>query len=99
MHAPVEVPSHYSDMYAAYTKTYAVSNGMVTVTDEILANVTAALTKRGMWARTLIIHLSDKCGPDICVTDSVTLSLTPVVVTVAGLLGRAAGHRTRTTGR
>ena len=59
MHAPVEVPSHYSDMYAAYTKTYAVSNGMVTVTDEILRNVTAALTKRGMWARTLIIHLSD----------------------------------------
>ena len=65
MHAPVEVPSHYSDMYAAYTKTYAVSNGMVTVTDEILRNVTAALTKRGMWARTLIIHLSDN-GPYPC---------------------------------
>ena len=63
MHAPVEVPSHYSDMYAAYTKTYAVSNGMVTVTDEILRNVTAALTKRGMWARTLIVHLSDNGGP------------------------------------
>ena len=99
MHAPVEVPSHYSDMYAAYTKTYAVSNGMVTVTDEILRNVTAALTKRGMWARTLIIHLSDKCA-------RINPRLSPhfsrrglLVYTVAAQLERAAGHRTRTTGR
>ena len=67
MHAPVEVPSFYSDIYLQksdlFTKTYAVSNGMATVTDSILANVTTALTKRGMWARTLIVHLSDNGGP------------------------------------
>ena len=68
MHAPVEVPSYYSDMYpngvnGTYTKTYAISNGMATVTDSILANVTAALKRRGMWNHTLIIHLSDNGGP------------------------------------
>lgn len=36
---------------------------MVTVTDSILANVTLALKKRGMWNRTLVIHLSDNGGP------------------------------------
>ena len=42
---------------------YAISNGMATVTDSILANVTAALKRRGMWNRTLVIHLSDNGGP------------------------------------
>ena len=46
-----------------YTKPYTISNGMATVTDSILANVTAALKRRGMWNRTLIIHLSDNGGP------------------------------------
>ena len=68
MHAPVQVPAYYSDKYAMnttfnYTKPYTISNGMATVTDSILANVTAALKRRGMWNRTLIIHLSDNGGP------------------------------------
>jgi arylsulfatase B len=65
MHAPVQVPSYWSDMYRSdtYTKTYAVSNGMATVTDSILGNVSLALKQRGMWNRTLIVHLSDNGGP------------------------------------
>lgn len=68
MHAPVQVPSYYSDMYPhgdnqPYTETYAISNGMATVTDSILRNVSIALKKRGMWQRTLVIHLSDNGGP------------------------------------
>ena len=68
MHSPVQVPSYYSDMYPhgenqLYTETYAISNGMATVTDSILGNVSAALKKRGMWERTLVIHLSDNGGP------------------------------------
>jgi arylsulfatase I/J len=69
MHNPTQVPSYYSDMYPSngpngrYTETYAISNGMATVTDSILANVTLALKRRGMWNRTLVIHLSDNGGP------------------------------------
>jgi arylsulfatase A-like enzyme len=65
MHAPLEAPSCFSDLYpeSKYTHTYAVSNGMATVSDSVLANVTAALKKRGMWERTLIVHLSDNGGP------------------------------------
>eukprot|EP01047_Picozoa_sp_COSAG01_P120594 COSAG01_NODE_49334_length_373_cov_0.686131_1_plen_101_part_01 len=42
MHNPVQVPSYYSDMYpnGTYTDEYAMSNGMATVTDSILGNVT-----------------------------------------------------------
>ena len=60
MHAPLEVPPCWSDLYAnaTFTHTYAVSNGMATVSDSVLANVTAALKERGMWARTLLVHLS-----------------------------------------
>lgn len=65
MHAPVQVPSYWSDMYRSdtYTKTYAVSNGMATVTDSILGNVSLALQQRRMWNHTLIVHLSDNGGP------------------------------------
>ena len=65
MHAPLEVPSYYSDKYpnTTYTQTYAVSNGMATVSDSVLMNVTRALKERGMWERTLIVHLSDNGGP------------------------------------
>ena len=63
MHAPLQVPSYFSDMYENYTHLYGVSNGMATVTDSILENVTTALKKRGMWNHTLIVHVSDNGGP------------------------------------
>ena len=43
MHAPLEVPSCFSDLYpnTTYTYKYAVSQGMATVSDSVLANVSA----------------------------------------------------------
>ena len=49
---------------------------MVTVTDSILANVTLALKKRGMWNRTLVIHLSDNGGPVTTLSPPLPLSST-----------------------
>jgi hypothetical protein len=42
MHAPLEVPSCFSELYpnTTYTNKYAVSQGMATVSDSVLANVT-----------------------------------------------------------
>ena len=61
MHAPLEVPSCFSDLYpnTTYTDHYAVSQGMATVSDSVLANVTDILKERGMWKNTLVVHLSD----------------------------------------
>ena len=65
MHAPQEVPSFYSDMYAkqGYDEDYSIMNGMATVSDSLLGNVTNMLKAKGMWNNTLLIHLSDNGGP------------------------------------
>jgi len=65
MHAPQEVPSFYSDPYSSkgYDLDYSIMNGMATVSDSILGNLTNALKKKGMWNNTLLIHVSDNGGP------------------------------------
>jgi len=63
MHAPQEVPDYYSDQYSTYFKDYAIMNGMATVSDEVLGNITSALKDRNMWNNTLLIHVSDNGGP------------------------------------
>ena len=65
MHAPQEVPAAFSDMYPSpqYDSDYAIMNGMASMADQILTNVTGALQQKGMWATTLLIHTSDNGGP------------------------------------
>ncbi len=65
MHAPQEVPSFWSDKYPAptYSPDYAIMNGMATVSDSVLGNLTDALKARGMWENTLLLHVSDNGGP------------------------------------
>merc|ERR1719450_869853 len=63
MHAPQEVPSKYSDMYAKHFVDFKIMNGMASISDEVFANLTVALKARGMWNDTLIIMTSDNGGP------------------------------------
>lgn len=66
MHTPAQVPPEFSAIYhrtGNYTEAYAVTNGMATLADEALGNVTAALKARGMWETTLLVHTSDNGGP------------------------------------
>ena len=64
MHAPNEVPTKYSDMYpsADYTSDYAIENGMASIADEVLHNVTSALKAAKMWTNTLLVYTSDNGG-------------------------------------
>lgn len=62
-HAPFEVPAIYSEAYnysLPLQKTWA---GMVSMVDESLANVTAALKGAGMWENTLLIMGGDNGSP------------------------------------
>eukprot|EP00039_Didymoeca_costata_P026999 m.17182 g.17182 ORF g.17182 m.17182 type:complete len:590 (+) comp5927_c0_seq2:58-1827(+) len=65
MHAPQEVPEKYSNMYNSnvYSDDYAIMNGMATIADEVLGNVTSVFKARGMWENTLLIYTSDNGGP------------------------------------
>jgi len=63
MHAPLEVPSKYSDLYPDHSDDFKIMNGMASISDEVLGNMTAELKARGMWNSTLIILTSDNGGP------------------------------------
>jgi len=65
MHAPNQVPESYSNLYPkpTYSEDFAIMNGMATVADEVLGNMTAEMRARGLWASTLLIHTSDNGGP------------------------------------
>merc|ERR1719460_1344837 len=65
MHAPQQVPQPYADYYLnkGYVKDYAIMNGMATVADEVLGNLTRSLRQLGMYNSTLIIHTADNGGP------------------------------------
>jgi arylsulfatase A-like enzyme len=66
VHAPDEVPAEYYNLYQNQTswtkqrKTYA---GMLTAADESIANVIAALQRKGMWDNTLVVFTTDNGGP------------------------------------
>ena len=65
VHEPIEVPSQFSTPFAASIqdgtrRTYA---GMVSVVDECLSNVTAALkSNANMWANTVLVVSNDNGG-------------------------------------
>jgi arylsulfatase I/J len=65
MHAPQQVPAAYSDLYPAphYTSDYAIENGMASLADEVLRNVTNGLKSAGMWPNTFFVYTSDNGGP------------------------------------
>lgn len=57
MHAPQEVPTAFSDRYPqpTYDQDYAILNGMASMADEVLGNMSAALQAKGMWDDTLLV--------------------------------------------
>ncbi|XP_077981392.1 arylsulfatase B-like [Glandiceps talaboti] len=65
-HFFLDVPKEYEDMYPdVKNRDRRVYNGMVSMMDEIIGNVTNKLQEKGMWDNTLFIFMSDNGGaPD-----------------------------------
>ncbi|XP_069119486.1 arylsulfatase J-like isoform X2 [Argopecten irradians] len=63
VHAPLEVPSRYTDKYAHIKnhnrRTYA---GMVAAMDEAIGNITTAFQANGMWDDTVMVFSTDNGG-------------------------------------
>nr|KAG5695335.1 hypothetical protein BaRGS_006559 [Batillaria attramentaria] len=63
VHAPLEVPKQYSDMYPNLkTNDRRVFSGMVTAMDDVIGNLTSFLTDRGMYDDTLFFLTADNGG-------------------------------------
>lgn len=62
-HGPIEAPPEYESLYHFKLKKRNVFNGMVSVVDSTVANVTAALKDTGMWENTLFIWTTDNGSP------------------------------------
>ena len=54
-HGPVEAPAEFEHLYAFPSALQNKFDGMVSVVDSTVANVTAALEAAGMWSTTLFI--------------------------------------------
>ncbi len=55
------VPDQYADLYpsSTYSDDYRIEQGMASLADEALGNITRALVASGMWNNTLLLFLSD----------------------------------------
>ena len=62
-HAPFEVPPQYKALYKFKDERLRTFNGMISVVDEAVGNVTAALKQRGLWNNTLIVYTHDNGAP------------------------------------
>ncbi|XP_013421298.1 arylsulfatase B [Lingula anatina] len=63
VHAPVQVPRRYSNMYAhIQDETRRNFSGMVSAMDEAIGNITTALKEAGLYDNTLIAFTSDNGG-------------------------------------
>merc|ERR1711879_616555 len=65
-HAPIEAPARFVSMYnfsADEGKRKNVFFAMVSVVDETVKNVTAALKEKGMWNDTLLVWSTDNGSP------------------------------------
>eukprot|EP00040_Diaphanoeca_grandis_P039759 m.260069 g.260069 ORF g.260069 m.260069 type:complete len:510 (+) comp39157_c0_seq1:85-1614(+) len=62
-HAPFEVPMQYSSLYNFKDEGLNTFNGMVSVVDEGVGNITAALMARGVWENTIVIYTHDNGAP------------------------------------
>lgn len=56
------MPDKYANMYPSskYSDDFRIEQGMATIMDEALGNITDALKAKGMWDNTLLVFLSDK---------------------------------------
>ena len=74
VHAPLEVPDEYMDMYPGdeATKTRRKFSAMVTAMDDVLGNMTATLKTLGLYDNTVIIFSSDN-GADPYVGENIIL--------------------------
>ena len=66
-HGPVEVPEQYSSLYN-FSKAEGAPKlntfyGMVSVVDEAVGNITAALKEGGLWESTLVVYTHDNGAP------------------------------------
>jgi arylsulfatase A-like enzyme len=62
-HAPIEAPERFVAMYNYSNKRKNTFLAMVSVVDESVANVTAALKDTGMWTDTILIWTTDNGSP------------------------------------
>eukprot|EP00927_Polykrikos_kofoidii_P009055 TRINITY_DN13758_c0_g1_i1.p1 TRINITY_DN13758_c0_g1~~TRINITY_DN13758_c0_g1_i1.p1 ORF type:complete len:589 (+),score=74.99 TRINITY_DN13758_c0_g1_i1:120-1886(+) len=62
-HGPIEAPPEYCGMYNFDLNLQNTFNGMVSVVDRSVENVTAALRRTGMWDNTLFIWTTDNGSP------------------------------------
>lgn len=62
-HGPVEVPEQYSDLYHFKDKGLNKFNGMVSVVDEAVGNITKLLKSTGAWNNTLVLYFHDNGAP------------------------------------
>jgi arylsulfatase A-like enzyme len=64
VHAPLQVPKKYSEMYPQFKGNRQTYAGMVTAMDEAIGRIVAALREAKMLENTLIIFSSDNGGPN-----------------------------------
>jgi len=64
VHTPLQAPASYfyPNMFNNSDPNRHTMNGMLSILDEGVANVTAALKQRGLWANTLLVFSSDNVG-------------------------------------
>jgi arylsulfatase A-like enzyme len=62
-HAPYQTPARFEALYAHAQPLRNIWSGMVSAIDETMANVTAALRRRGMWHDTFLVTVSDNGSP------------------------------------
>ncbi|XP_070562845.1 arylsulfatase B-like [Ptychodera flava] len=65
-HFFIEVPKEYENLYSDLrNRDRRIYNGMVSMLDEIIGNMTNKLKEKGMWDNTLFVFMSDNGGaPD-----------------------------------
>lgn len=62
-HAPIEAPPRFVNMYHTGDVKKDTFAAMVSVVDETVANVTAALRTAGMWDNTILVWITDNGSP------------------------------------
>eukprot|EP00730_Choanoeca_flexa_P004670 TRINITY_DN11768_c0_g1_i8.p1 TRINITY_DN11768_c0_g1~~TRINITY_DN11768_c0_g1_i8.p1 ORF type:complete len:519 (+),score=110.86 TRINITY_DN11768_c0_g1_i8:135-1691(+) len=62
-HSPIEAPQRFVDLYDFEQAKRNTFYGMMSVVDESVANVTAALKRTGMWNNTLLVWTTDNGSP------------------------------------
>lgn len=63
VHAPLQVPDHYKEPYAALKEPRRTYAGMLAAMDEAVGQIVAALDEKGLRENTLIVFSSDNGGP------------------------------------